>query len=486
MKTKEMTPDKLKKIQLKREKEIAKWEKEKTKPKKSYYFAYLVFIITLIYATDEIASQIGTLMKTEIANDLLASFGTRSGTFLDILSILIVPFQAIGLLYRPLADRWGRKKFLVINTFGMSLAMLVIFLSNNLILYFIGACMVQFFIPHDMHVVYIMESSPTSHRGKVYSSIKFIANMSVMLVPVLRRMLMHSASEWRMVYLIPAIVGLVTSFIALITARETDSFIESRLRYLRMTDEEREAKKKLKDAQNAQGGLIPALKFAMQHKQLRWLYITSSIVNVGFIGTVNYQIIMTYGYAQHHVKAGLFETLEAALEAVSIADVTTALFMFPVGCAVSQVIMGFISDIKGRKSAAIVTAVNCLIAFFTFTIGASLNWNPYLVGFLCGASIGSYYSTNDVLIMMIGESSPTNLRSSTMSAQFIVTAIGFAFSYIIGIGVPLITGLGNTIIGIVSLALLVPGFICAFFALMLKTHDTKGIDMDTVTGCEWD
>lgn len=486
MKKKVYTQEQLLKLQKKRDKEILKWEKEKAKPKKSYYFAYLVFIITLIYATDEIASQIGTLMKTEIANDLLASFGSRSGTFLDILSILIVPFQAIGLLYRPLADRWGRKKFLVINTFGMSLAMLVIFLSNNLILYFIGACMVQFFIPHDMHVVYIMESSPSKHRGKVYSSIKFIANMSVMLVPVLRRLLMHSASEWRMVFLVPALVGLVSSFIALMTARETDSFIESRLRYLRMTDEEREAEKKLKDTQNVQGGLIPALKFAMKHKQLRWLYITSSIVNIGFIGTVNYQVIMTYGYAQHHVKEGLFATLEAALEAVSIGDVTTALFMFPVGCAVSQVIMGFISDIKGRKSAAIVTAVNCLIAFFTFTIGSSLGWNPTLVGFLCGASIGSYYSTNDVLIMMIGESSPTNLRSSTMSAQFLVTAVGFALSYAIGIGVPLITKLGNEIIGTVSLALLVPGFIGAFFALVLRTHETKGIDMDTVTGCEWD
>lgn len=486
MKKKVYTQEQLLKLQKKRDKEILKWEKERAKPKKSYYFAYLVFIITLIYATDEIASQIGTLMKTEIANDLLASFGSRSGTFLDILSILIVPFQAIGLLYRPLADRWGRKKFLVINTFGMSLAMLVIFLSNNLILYFIGACMVQFFIPHDMHVVYIMESSPSKHRGKVYSSIKFIANMSVMLVPVLRRLLMHSASEWRMVFLVPALVGLVSSFIALMTARETDSFIESRLRYLRMTDEEREAEKKLKDTQNAQGGLFPALKFAMKHKQLRWLYITSSIVNIGFIGTVNYQVIMTYGYAQHHVKEGLFATLEAALEAVSIGDVTTALFMFPVGCAVSQVIMGFISDIKGRKSAAIVTAVNCMIAFFTFTIGSTLGWNPTLVGFLCGASIGSYYSTNDVLIMMIGESSPTNLRSSTMSAQFLVTAVGFALSYAIGIGVPLITKLGNEIIGTVSLALLVPGFIGAFFALVLRTHETKGIDMDTVTGCEWD
>ncbi|MEE1012373.1 MAG: hypothetical protein U0L11_10130, partial [Acutalibacteraceae bacterium] len=143
---------------IKQLKEIEKWEKEKARPKRNTYFIYLVFIISLIYATDEIASQIGTLMKTEIANDLFANFGDGSVGWLNLLSILVVPFQAIGLLYRPLADRWGRKTFLIINTFGMSFAMVIIFLSNNLLMYFVGACMVQFFIPHDMHVVYIMES----------------------------------------------------------------------------------------------------------------------------------------------------------------------------------------------------------------------------------------------------------------------------------------------------------------------------------------
>ena len=483
MKTKTMTPEKLKKIQSKREKEIAKWEKEKSRPKKSYYFAYLVFIITLIYATDEIASQIGTLMETEIANDLFAKFGESSVGLLNILGIFVVPFQALGLLYRPLADRWGRKTFLIINTFGMSLALLVIFLSNNLFLYFVGACMVQFFIPHDMHVVYIMESSPTKHRGKVYSSIKFIANMSVMLVPLLRRLLMTEASEWRLVYFIPAVVGLITSFIALLTARETDSFIESRLRYLRMTDEERLAEQK--NSQNSQGGLIPALKFAMKHKQLRWLYITSSLANLGFIGTINYQVIMSYGYAQNYVKEGLFAKLgEEVMNAVSVGPVTAALFMFPVGCAVSQVIMGFISDSKGRKAAAITTATNCLLAFIGFTVGSNMALNPYIVGFLCGAFVGSFYSTNDVIIMMIGESSPTNLRSSAMSAQFIVTAVGVAVSYVIGL--PLITFIGNSVTGIVSFALLVPGFVAALITLISKTHDTKGVDIDTVTGCEWD
>jgi MFS family permease len=138
MAVKELTPEKLQKKALKKQKEIAKWEREKAKPKRNYYFAYLVFIITLIYATDEIASQIGTLMKTEIANDLFAKFGQSSVALLDILSILVVPFQALGLLYRPFADRLGRKKFLIINTFGMSFAMLVIFLSNNIFLYFIN------------------------------------------------------------------------------------------------------------------------------------------------------------------------------------------------------------------------------------------------------------------------------------------------------------------------------------------------------------
>lgn len=485
MKLKELTPEKLKKQQLKREKEIRKWEREKARPKRNLYIVYLIFIIALIYATDEIASQIGTLMKTEIANDLFSKYGESSVGLLDILSVVAVPFQALGLLYRPLADRWGRKRFLIINTFGMSFAMLVIFLSDNLLLYFIGACLVQFFIPHDMHVVYIMESSPSKHRARIYSSIKFFANMSVMLIPLLRRTLMSDASQWRTVYFIPAVVGVITCFIALITARETDSFIDSRLSYLRMTDEEREAEKAQKNAENAQGGLIPALKFAMKHNQLRWLYITSALANLGFIGTINYQVILSYGYAQNYVENGLFTSLgDEVMNAVSVGPVTTALFMFPVGCAVAQVIMGFISDSKGRKTAAITTAVNCLLAFIGFSVGAKMAWNPYLVGFLCGACIGSYYSTNDVLIMMIGESSPTNLRSSTMSAQFIVTAIGVAVSYIISL--PLITFLGNSVTGTVSFALLVPGFIMAFIALVRKTNETKGIDMDTVTGCEWD
>jgi MFS family permease len=117
-------------------------------------------------------------------------------------------------------------------------------------------------------------------------------------------------------------------------------------------------------------------------------------------------------------------------------------------------------------------------------LGAKYNWNPYLVGFLCGAFVGSYYSVNDVIIIMVSESSPTNLRSSAMSAEFIVAAVGYGISYVANFIVG--TFLGNAYIGTLAISLLVPGYFIGLILLFAKTHETKGINMDTVTGTEWD
>ena len=85
---------------------------------------------------------------------------------------------------------------------------------------------------------------------------------------------------------------------------------------------------------------------------------------------------------------------------------------------------------------------------------------------------------------MVGESAPTNLRSSVMSAQFIVTAIGYGLGY--AIGLPLNTVFGNTAVGLVSLCMLVPGFIVTLVVLFKKTNETKCLDLSKITGAEWD
>ena len=479
MKTKQLSPEKLAKKQLRKEKELQYWEKQKARPKSNTYFWYLILIIALIYAVDEIASQIGSLMQTEIANDFFRS--ESAVTLLNLLQIIAIPFQIVGILYRPLADRFGRKTFLIINTFGMSLAMFIIFLSQNVFMYFFGACLIMFFIPHDMHVVYIMESAPSKSRAITYSVVKFFANMAVMLVPFLRRWLMSTASEWRNVYFIPAIVGIVVSLIALLCARETDAFIESRIRYLSMTEEELQAEKIRKTAQDSQGGVIDALKFGFSHKQLRWVFICFALAGIGVIGSMNYQAILTHGYAQSIYGSNAKEFLDL----VSVKEVSQALILYPIGMALSQVIMGFISDKKGRKAAAITVAVNCVVSFVIFALGARMNFlNPSIIGFFCGTFVGSYYSTNDVLIMMASESAPTNLRSSTTAAQTVVGFAGYAVGFLTNMVLALIFGDG--IIGTVALCLLVPSFVVTIYALIKKTHDTKGIDLETVTGTEWD
>ncbi len=457
---------------IKRQKEINKWEKALARKRSKWYIAYLIFIITLIYTIDETASQIGMLMKTEIANDLFNKFGQSSVGALEILGMIGVPFQFLGLIYRPLADRFGRKLFLIINTLGMSLALFFIYLSQSIALYFIGACMIQFFIPHDMHVVYIMETAPDKHRAKIYSTVKFVATLGVMLIPLLRRLLMSNAGEWRRVYFFPAVIGLVVSFITLLLCQETETFAKSRLSYLKMTAEEKAQKAEL--AKTSQGGLWVALKYALKTKQLRWLYIVAALANVGFLGSINYQVILSYGYAQ-----GMFGDFgEVAMNAVSIGAVTQALVLFPVGCAISQLVIGFVSDYKGRKLAAIISCTNCVIAYVLFFVGSINVWSPYLVGVFCGMCIGSYYSINDVIIMMVGESAPTHIRSSVMSAQMVVTILGGALSYVIGL--PILYVLGNQIMGIVCLCLLVPGFVVALIALIKNTTDTRGADLDKV------
>ena len=479
MKTKELSPEKLRKKQLHKEKELKYWEKQKARPKGNTYFWYLVLIIAMIYAVDEIASQIGSLMQTEIANDFIQS--KSAVTFLNLLQIIAIPFQIVGILYRPLADRFGRKTFLIINTFGMSLAMFVIFLSQNIFMYFLGACLIMFFIPHDMHVVYIMESAPNKSRAITYSVIKFFANMAVMLIPFLRNWLMETAGQWRRVYFIPAVVGIVVSLIALLCARETDAFIDSRIRYLKMTDEELETEKLLKTAQDSQGGVIDALKFGFSHKQLRWVFICFALAGIGVIGSMNYQAILTHGYAQSLYGSSAKEFLDL----VSVKEVSQALILYPIGMALSQVIMGFISDKKGRKAAAITVATNCVVSFVVFALGARMNFlTPEIIGFFCGVFVGSYYSTNDVLIMMASESAPTNLRSSATAAQTVVGFAGYAIGFIINMILALV--FGDSVIGTVALCLLVPSFVVTLIALIKNTHDTKGIDLDMVTGTEWD
>lgn len=463
-------------------KEIAKLERLKNKPRSKLYIPYLILIICLVYITDEIASQICVQMKTEIATGLFAARENPVGT-LETLALVSYVFMGISLFYKTLSDRLGRKPFLFINTLGMALGMIIIYLAPNPLIYIIGFSTVSFFVPHDMQVVYIMETAPAKHRAKIYSIIKCISTLGVMMIPLMRKFFMTTSAEWRRVFFIPAIVGLASSLCALLFAKETDSYIDSRLRYLRMSEEEIEREKAKKDASNAQGGFFSAFRFSMKHTQLRRLNILMSFFNMGFIITMYYQVMITYGYASHNVSAGLAEALEKATEMVSTNEVTKALFLFPIGSALVQLVQGFIADKAGRKPASIVMAAATVASFVGFVAGSYAGISPYITGFLSGACIGSFWAFGDINIMMMTESAPTNLRSSVLSSCYVISAIGTALG--MGTLLLLLNLIGDRVAAPATLAISIPGFIASII-ILLKTHETKGVDLDKVTGAEWD
>ena len=467
------TPEKLAARKAKEQKELQKWRKELARPKRPYYLTYLIVVLSLVFIMDSVATDICTKMKAEICGGL---FGGSTAT-MDLLGMLASAVMIAGAIYKSMSDRFGRKIFLVLNTVAMGAGMFVVYLAGAMgsaAVYVMGSLLITFFIAHDMQAVYVLETVPAKHRFTYLSVISAVGSLGAILIPIMRRAVMGNNTQlWHRVFLVPAILAAVVGLIAMLTARETDVFIHNRIRFLEMTDEEREAEKAQRRSEaQAQGGLLPAFKFAFRHKQLRWLFICTMFVSVAMIGTMYYQQIMTYGY-------------EATYGASAPEVVTDALMVMPVIGAIFTLAKGFISDKFGRKPVAVVMASLTLIGIVGFFLGITFAWNPVLVGIFTGMYAGGYWCTSDAMGgNMCAEASPTNLRASVLGAQSLCNMVGMGVSYPAMIVVSIIAG--NGALGITCLLCVAVPLLAAILLFSAKVAETKGIDLSTVRGDEWD
>jgi MFS family permease len=467
------TPEKLAARKAKEQKELQKWRKEQQKPKRKFYLLYLLVVLSLVFIMDAVATDICTKMKAEICQYLFDG----STAVMDLLGMLASAVMVAGAIYKSMADRFGRKIFLVINTIAMGVGMLIVYLAGAMgsaTVYIIGSLFITFFIAHDMQAVYVLETMPAQRRFTMLSIVSAVASLGTILIPVLRRGLMGNNTElWNRVFLVPAVLAAIIGLIAMVTARETDTFVQNRIRFLEMTDEERENEKQQRKAEaQAQGGLIPAFKFAFRHKQLRWLFICTMLVSVAMIGTMYYQQIMTYGYEKVYGEA----TPEV---------VTDALMVMPVIGAIFTLCKGFISDRFGRKPVALLFAALAAVGMIGFFLGVTFAWSPVLVGLFIGIYTGGYWCAADAMGgNMCAESSPTNLRASILGAQSLCNMVGMGVSYPAMIVMSIVAG--NDALGITCLVCVAVPLVVAIAVFMAKVAETKGIDLNAVRGDEWD
>lgn len=360
----------------------------------------------------------------------------------------------------------------------MGVGTILISLATNIPVYLIGAAFTAFFTPHDMQAIYIQECAPPKYRASIYSTIKAIATLGMFMIPVLRSIFIPGTdlSGWRYVYLVPGVITAAAAVAAFFLIKESDAFVDNRLRQLKMTDEEIAAAKAKKSDAQAQGGLIKSLKLCFRNKQLRWLVISYGFIMWGMVVTMYYESTLTHGYAKQFLDQGM--DMEAA-KAAATTFVTQALMLFSVGSALFQFFPGFLADKLGRKKTAIIMSASVLGTFLLYFIGANGNWNPYIVGFFCGACIGSYWYTGDLMGLMISESTPTNLRASMLAVQPMVS--GTIFSVAMGGVMVLINIFGDASIGICTVATIVPGMLIGLIMMMFKVRETNGVDMGSVS-----
>lgn len=457
------TPEMLRKRKEKEVKQLRMLEKERAKPKGNGYLFYMIALIAVAYMVDEITSNINTMMQSEIA---IALFGDRL-SIMSLASMLTLPLLAFAIVYRTLADKIGRKPILCMNLLGMAFALFFILLAGKLagiggiVLYMIAVSVANFFIPNDTQVLYLMESVPEGKRATYVAITKACGNLAIMVIPLMRSIFMGSdITKWYLVYLVPAVIAIAASVLCFMTLRETDVFIEQRIAWLNLPDEARKSQtnNKKKDDSHAQGGLGAAFRFSFRDKQLKWIFICVMLYGIGACGFSYYSKIMDVYYTTE--------------------EVTTGLMVYPISFALGTFLGGLLSDKFGRKATVVTFGSASLLSFIVFVISCIAGASPVIPGLAVGLYMGTFYAAGETLsCMMAGESAPTNLRASIMSACSIMNMAGKMLSSMIPTILLLVTGDNYDYLPWICAFGAIPTMALTLFFVIKNIRDTTNADL---------
>ena len=372
------------KKQIKEAKELEKLRKQAALPKAGKYLLFVMIVLTIVYVVDEITSNVNAAMQPYVLFDLFG-IGSRNVNSPEYTSAInkVAPWQVASNLfliitpfYKALSDKFGRRLFLMINTVGMGVGMLIVMTSRSVVQYILGMLFMMFFTPNDMQVLYIMETAPKEKRATYSFIAKGIALISVSLIGVMSRAFLSDsdAGSWRMVYLIPVVVAIAIGLVSYFLLRETPVFVEQRMGFLQMSPEERAANaaEDKKNGTAEEGGVFRAIKFIFVNRQLRWIFIA------GFI------FFATTFYTSYYATV-----LEGAMSTEMVA---TVLIIYPFFNGIVTILSGFFSDRLGRKKVCVLLGSLALFGLLMFVLACRLGWGPVAAGIAYGCSIGGLWS----------------------------------------------------------------------------------------------
>ena len=473
------SPEKQKKLIEKQKKELMRLKKEQGRSPILHSFFFVLVILTVIYAADEIMSNMG-VMKTYMIFDLfnIRNADTTAPAYekaISLMAVAAIPtniLTAVNPLYRSLSDKLGRKLFLVLNILGMALGLFVCAISPNIYVFVIGTCIIGFFSPNDMQVIYLMETAPKEHRAKLCSITKGIGLLSVSLVGVFRSMFYNPEvlSTWRLVYIMPIVIAVAASVAAALLVKESPVFLKKRIGYLEgqlsaeMAGEAVDLAKEETTEKKEKGGLKAALHFLLHDRQVRRIAIVLMVFSVG-LGMAGYsqEIMLAPGYMTDD-DVNLFYVLE------------------PIFYALFSLGSGFITDKLGRKKGGFIFGLAAIAGQMLFVFGARAGFGPVALSLSLAFMLGGMWSLSDLLFVMLpAESAPTVIRASVMALISYTYVTCILTGIVVGV---LYDKIGSANIGVFQMCFFVPIMLFSILFLMFKVRETKNIDMQAIKGEE--
>ncbi len=415
------------------------------------YMYYTVLVMGMINLIDIFTSNVAPLVVTYVVEEFFISKGipenvayAQYGLVMSLVSI----FMLFGLVVRYFADRYGRKPALIINIIGMSLSALLVLFSLNFFMYALGVLLGAVFLNADIQMLLVGEECPKEMRSQYINGVRIVGLCGALLVLVLRFIFISGSNpQWRLLWLLPLIGGIIVTVIAIFTIKESSIYLTMKAK--------RAAHPEL---QQHKESFIQALKSIRKLKNYKLIMITLVVGILAVLGAFT-----DSNYMQPYLSQNF------TFNEVNIIYVIRFVISIPVSA-----VIGLINDRLGRKIGLylhLILIPVCMIIFIIFVHAG----NFIIAGIFYGVFIYSVWLTPATTGTIISELTPTKYRGTvgvySLIIAYILLAVAMVFFSILKLWLAFET---------LFLIAFIPGCLIAIPIVIKYVPETKGTDLTKV------
>ena len=385
-------------------------------------------LIILVQFIDSYYTEIfGRTQSLSVTTFLIDAREMSADEGVAYMSRMMLPFYLIGMLtpfVRSYADIVGRKVMLFINVALLAVGSVICMLADSLIIYLLGNGILILGYSLDIHMIYIVDMLPANRRATVRGICGGTAMAAAMCIPLMRSLVANrSGHGWQEIYVVGIAGGVVILacmgiYMVVRSAAGQGSCGGDEIQENETATNETFIKRE--SVKDGNIHFIQTLGALCKQNRTKALLISICAVGLATAGIQYYnEPLLAFG--------GMSEK-----------NVNLVMVWQPMTALAVNVITGIAADRTRREYVVAAGITLSLVSGCVFIIGAGRMASHVLMGILWGCMSGSYYSSEELINMMVMESAAPEVRGRASAMSTFAYGIGdqlgiFAISIVVGI-----------------------------------------------------